>query len=75
MLAHKTAPIRDYCLERVGEQLMIDLVLVDNTTGEVAPFLAAVKEAAGTTGRGIILQSTNPAAIEAALQALEGSGR
>jgi acetyl-CoA decarbonylase/synthase, CODH/ACS complex subunit gamma len=71
-LAHQTAVVRDYCLERVGEQLMLDLAVVDNTTGEVEPFVAAVKEVAGTTGRGIILQSTNPAAIEAALQALEG---
>lgn len=71
-IGHQTAFVRDYCLERVGEQLMIDLALVDNTTGEVEPFVAAVKEVAGTTGRGIILQSTNPAAIEAALQALEG---
>ena len=71
-LAHQTAVVRDYCLERVGEQLMLDLALVDNTTGAVEPFVAAVKEVAGTTGKGIILQSDNPAAIEAALQALEG---
>ncbi|MHB0999146.1 MAG: acetyl-CoA decarbonylase/synthase complex subunit gamma [Armatimonadota bacterium] len=71
-LGHQTAIVRDYCLERVGEQLMIDLALVENTTGDVEPFVAAVKEVAGTNGRGIILQSSNPAAIEAALQALEG---
>ncbi|MHB1457779.1 MAG: acetyl-CoA decarbonylase/synthase complex subunit gamma [Armatimonadota bacterium] len=71
-IGHQTAFVRDYCLERVGEQLVIDLALVDNTTGDVEPFVAAVKEVAETTGRGIILQSTNPAAIEAALQALEG---
>ena len=71
-LAHQTAVVRDYCLERVGEQLMLELALVENTTGAVEPFVAAVKEVAGTTGKGIILQSDNPAAIEAALQALEG---
>ncbi|MHB9132255.1 MAG: acetyl-CoA decarbonylase/synthase complex subunit gamma [Armatimonadota bacterium] len=71
-LAHQTAVVRDYCLERVGEQLMLDLALVENTTGAVEPFVAAVKEVAGTTGRGLILQSDNPAAIEAALQALPG---
>ena len=71
-LGHQTAVVRDYCLERVGEELKIDLALVENTTGAVEPFVAAVKEVAGTTGKGIILQSDNPAAIEAALQALDG---
>ncbi len=71
-LAHQTAVVRDYCLERVGEELKIDLALVDNTSGDPAAFVAAVKEVAGTAGKGMILQSTNPDAIEAALQALEG---
>ncbi len=71
-LAHQTAIVRDYCLERVGEQLTIDLALVDNTTGDLAPFVAAVKEVSATTSRGIILRSDNPAAIEAALEILDG---
>jgi len=71
-LAHQTAVVRDYCLERVGEELRFDLALVENTTGAVEPFVAAVKEVAGTTGKGIILQSDNIDAIEAALKALEG---
>jgi acetyl-CoA decarbonylase/synthase complex subunit gamma len=71
-LAHQCAVVRDYCLERVGEQLTIQLALVENTTGDVEPFVKAVKEAAGTTGKGIILQSDYPECMEAALQALEG---
>jgi acetyl-CoA decarbonylase/synthase complex subunit gamma len=71
-LAHQTADVREYCLERVGEQLMLNLALVENTTGAVEPFVAAVKAVAGGTGRGLILKSDNPAALEAALQALEG---
>jgi acetyl-CoA decarbonylase/synthase complex subunit gamma len=71
-LAHLTADVREYCLERVGEELRLELALVENTTGEVAPFVAAVKAVASGTGRGVILQSSNPAALEAALQALEG---
>jgi acetyl-CoA decarbonylase/synthase complex subunit gamma len=71
-LAHQTADVREYCLERVGEQLTLNLALVENTTGEVAPFMAAVKAVAGGTGRGLILKSSNPAALEAALQALDG---
>jgi acetyl-CoA decarbonylase/synthase complex subunit gamma len=71
-LAHLTAEVREYCLERVGEQLRLDLALVENVTGAVEPFVAAVKAVAGGTGRGLILKSDNPEALEAALQALEG---
>jgi len=71
-LAHQTADVRAYCLERVGEQLTINLALVENTTGAVEPFVAAVKAVAGGTGKGVVLNSDNPAAIEAALQVLEG---
>lgn len=71
-LAHQTATVREYCLERVGEQLMIDLVLVENTTGAVEPFVAAVKAVAASSGRGVILKSDNPAALEEALKILEG---
>ena len=71
-LRHRTAEVRQYCLERVGEQLRIDLALVENTTGGVQPFVEAVKAVAGGTGRGVILQSDNLEALEAALQALAG---
>ena len=47
-LQHLTADVREYCLERVGEELRIDLVLVDNTTGEAEPFVAAVKAVKAT---------------------------
>ncbi len=72
VLAHQTAVVRDYCLERVGEELKIDLAVVDNVTGEAEPFVAAVKEVAGTTGKAIVLQSSYPEVIEAALQAIPG---
>ena len=71
-LCHTIAEAREYCLERVGEQLRLDLVLVDNFSEEVAPFVALVKSVAGATGMGIILRSTNVAALEAGLQILEG---
>ncbi len=72
VLAHKTAVIRDYCLERVGEELKIDLCLVDNVTGDVEPFVNAVKEVVGTTGRGVILQSSSLEALEAAIKQIDG---
>ena len=33
------AQVREYCLERVGEQLRLDLALVDNVSEEVEPFV------------------------------------
>jgi|WetSurMetagenome_2_1015567.scaffolds.fasta_scaffold46166_2 acetyl-CoA decarbonylase/synthase, CODH/ACS complex subunit gamma len=71
-LRHRTAEVREYCLERVGERLRLELALVENTTGAVQPFVDAVKAVAGGTGRGMILMSENPDALAAALQALEG---
>jgi acetyl-CoA decarbonylase/synthase complex subunit gamma len=71
-LAHATATFREYCLERVGEMLRLDLALVDNTTGAVEPFVAAANTVAGATGSGLILKSEHPEALEAALQSLEG---
>ena len=70
--ATSIAEVRDYCLERVGEQLRVNLVLVDNFSEEVKPFVDLVKTAAGSTGMGIILRSTNLEALEAALQAAAG---
>jgi acetyl-CoA decarbonylase/synthase, CODH/ACS complex subunit gamma len=71
-LGHTIAEARDYCLERVGDKLRVNLVLVDNFSEEVQPFVALVKSAAGATGMGVILRSTNTAALEAGLQVLEG---
>jgi len=71
-LCHLTAQVREYCLERVGEQLRLDLALVENTSGAVKPFVDTVKAVAGGTGRGVILMSENLEALEAALLALEG---
>ncbi|HWQ55770.1 MAG TPA: acetyl-CoA decarbonylase/synthase complex subunit gamma [Bryobacteraceae bacterium] len=71
-LCHRIAEAREYCLERVGERLRLDLILVDNFSEAVEPFVQLVKSVAGATGRGIILRSTNPEALEAALQVLDG---
>jgi acetyl-CoA decarbonylase/synthase complex subunit gamma len=71
-LSHSIAEAREYCLERVGEKLRLDLILADNVSEAVAPFVALVRTAAGATGRGMILRSDNPEALEAALQTLDG---
>jgi acetyl-CoA decarbonylase/synthase complex subunit gamma len=69
---HRIAEAREYCLDRVGEKLRLDLILVDNFSEEVAPFAALVKTVAGATGMGIILRSANAAALEAGLRILDG---
>lgn len=69
---HRIAEAREYCLERVGEKLRLDLILVDNFSEEVQPFATLVKTVAGATGMGVILRSANPAALEAGLRILEG---
>ncbi|MGB8886399.1 MAG: acetyl-CoA decarbonylase/synthase complex subunit gamma [Candidatus Korobacteraceae bacterium] len=71
-LGHSIAGVRDYCLERVGEELRVNLVLVDNFSEEVKPFVDLVKTAAGATGMGIILRSSNLEALEAGLKELPG---
>jgi acetyl-CoA decarbonylase/synthase complex subunit gamma len=70
--ARRVELVRDYCIERVGEQLTIDLALVENATGEAATFVSAVKEAA-KTGRGLILKSRNMDALRAALAEIPGA--
>jgi acetyl-CoA decarbonylase/synthase complex subunit gamma len=71
-VGHQIAEVRDYCLERVGEQLRCNLILVDNFSEEVKPFVDLVKTAAGATGLPIILRSPNIEALEAGLKELEG---
>ena len=71
-LCHTIAEAREYCLDRVGEKLRLNLILVDNFSEEVQPFVTLVKSVAGATGMGIMLRSTNTAALEAGLQILSG---
>ncbi len=69
---HRIAEVREYCLERVGEKLRLDLALADNVSEAVAPFLETVRALAGGSGRPLILRSENPEALAAGLAALEG---
>ena len=69
---HRIAEVREYCLERVGEQLRLDLVLADNVSEAVEPFVETVRALAGGSGRPVILRSENPDALAAGLAMLEG---
>jgi acetyl-CoA decarbonylase/synthase complex subunit gamma len=69
---HRIAEVREYCLERVGEQLRLDLALVDNVSEAVGPFVETVRALAGGCGRPLILRSENVDALAAGLAVLEG---
>jgi len=71
-MGHRLPEIRRYSLERAGVTQRIDLVLLENASEEVEPFVEAAKTIAGATGRGLILRSTNLEALDAALTALAG---
>lgn len=65
--------IKDYLLERVGEELRIDLVSVTQTGAQTESFVALAKKAAEITGKPLILRSQNSAALVAAAKALKGA--
>jgi acetyl-CoA decarbonylase/synthase, CODH/ACS complex subunit gamma len=71
-LGHHLPEVREYCLDRAGEKQRIDLVLLDNASEDVRPFVEAAKTISAVTGRGLILRSTSPEALDAALAALPG---
>ncbi|MFB3818785.1 MAG: acetyl-CoA decarbonylase/synthase complex subunit gamma [Candidatus Methylomirabilales bacterium] len=69
---HRIAEVREYCLERAGEQLRLDLALADNASEAVGPFVETVRALAGGSGRPLILMSENVDALAAGLEVLEG---
>jgi acetyl-CoA decarbonylase/synthase complex subunit gamma len=69
---HRIAELREYCLDRVGEQLRLDLALVDNASEAVGPFVETVRALAGGSGRPLILRSESVEALAAGLAVLEG---
>jgi acetyl-CoA decarbonylase/synthase complex subunit gamma len=69
---HRIAELREYCLDRVGEQLRLDLALVDNDSEAVGPFVETVRALAGGSGRPLILRSESVEALAAGLAVLEG---
>lgn len=71
--AKTLAAVRDYLLVRVGEELRLDMVLVDHDAGDAAGFIALAKTAA-EAGRPLALRSADPAALAAAAEALAGQG-
>lgn len=69
-LAAKVAKINDLRVERVGQQLAVDLIAVVNASGDPATFKAAVAKAASLTELPLVLVSDRPDAMAAALPAV-----
>ncbi len=72
-IAAKAKAVADSEVERVGQKLRVELVAVSNESGDPAKFAAAVKAAAGAApDAGMVLMSSDAAAIEQALPAAAG---
>lgn len=66
-LAAKIAKINDLKVERVGQQLGVNLISVINASNDPAKYKAVVEKIASLTDLPLILASDNVAALEAAL--------
>ncbi|MHB8173304.1 MAG: acetyl-CoA decarbonylase/synthase complex subunit gamma [Nitrospirota bacterium] len=65
--------VADSEIERVGQKLRVELIAVENASGDPAKFASAVAKAtAAAPNAGIILATENPAAVEAALTHVSG---
>jgi len=65
--------VSEYVLERVGQELKIDLVAVSYKSGDPAKFAAVCKKAYDTTKRPLVIRSADVKSLSAAAIALKGS--
>ncbi len=64
--------VAEYSIERVGIQLSVDGLAIENASGQAEPFAAAVAQARSAGDLPLILISDDPAAMKAALAKAEG---
>lgn len=72
-VAAAVAEAAGYVVERVGMNLALDAVAVDNASGDPAAFVKCLEAVKSKTDLPLILISTSPASIEAALAAGAGT--
>lgn len=65
--------IRDYVLERVGEELTIDMVSVSHKSNNVETFVNIAKKVWEVTQKPLVLRSNDPKALSSAATAVKGS--
>jgi len=66
-LQAKAQAIKALAFERVGERIAVDMIAVEDVSGDAAKFKAAAS-AAAQTGLALILMSSRPASLAAALE-------
>ncbi|NOY75518.1 MAG: acetyl-CoA decarbonylase/synthase complex subunit gamma, partial [Kiritimatiellaeota bacterium] len=69
----KLKAVKEYLLERVGEELTIDLVSVTQNNADGKAFANLAKKAYETTGKPVILRTSDKAAATEAAGILKGS--
>ncbi|MCU0286121.1 MAG: acetyl-CoA decarbonylase/synthase complex subunit gamma [Acidobacteria bacterium] len=72
-IAQTLENINNYVLERVGEELRIDMVAVTQKGKDAAVFTQLAKKAWETVKRPLVLRSSDPGALVAAAEAVKGS--
>jgi acetyl-CoA decarbonylase/synthase, CODH/ACS complex subunit gamma len=65
--------IKDYQLQRTGEELCIDMVSVTEKSGTADSFIRLAQQAWETTRKPLILRSSNPKMLIGAARAVHGS--
>lgn len=72
-IARVLSQVNDYMLERVGEELRIDMLAITHQSGDPHIFTNLAQQAWETTHRPLVLRSTDPHALVMAAQAVKGS--
>ncbi|MGE4298891.1 MAG: acetyl-CoA decarbonylase/synthase complex subunit gamma [Desulfovibrionaceae bacterium] len=68
------ASVRGYVLERVGEQLIVEMMAVTQTGTDPATFAAFARRVREASARPLVIRAAAPEALEAAAAAVAGSG-
>ncbi len=66
--------VREYVLDRVGETIPVDMVAVENRSGEKSTFVDAAKLALKMSGKPLALIGSNADNLIAAAEAISGTG-
>jgi acetyl-CoA decarbonylase/synthase complex subunit gamma len=67
------ASVRDYCLERVGQIIALDMVAVTHRGSDRAAFIDLARKAREVTGLPLVVRSPDVEALEAVASVLEGN--
>jgi acetyl-CoA decarbonylase/synthase, CODH/ACS complex subunit gamma len=65
--------IRDYRLQRSGEEMPIDMISVTEKSGAAEPFIRLARQAWETARKPLVLRSSNPEILADASRAVQGS--